>query len=105
VSPLMKSSVISVSGRPNAQEKYSEFVQAGIGNPLIWDDLDGRSLLGVEGFADGLRHLVTETQQIREILKGQRFVGRPNLGKLFHREARQSIQGAFHHQSCYSARL
>ena len=38
--------------------KYSEFAQAGIGGPSIWDDLEAQSLLGVEGFAEGLRHLV-----------------------------------------------
>ena len=69
--------------RANALEKYCEFVQAGIGNPSIWDDLEAQSLLGVEEFAEGLRHLVTEKQQIREIPKGQRFVGRPSLKKLF----------------------
>jgi hypothetical protein len=37
----------------------------------------------VEGFAEGLRHLVKDKQQIREIPKGQRFVGRPSLKKLF----------------------
>ncbi len=41
VSPLMKYSVIS-SAEGNAQEKYCEFVQAGIGNPSIWDDLEAR---------------------------------------------------------------
>jgi hypothetical protein len=52
--------------KANAQENYSEFVQAGIGNPSIWDDLQAQSLLEVEGFAEGLRHLVTEKQQIRD---------------------------------------
>jgi hypothetical protein len=41
--------------------------------------------LGVEGFAEGLRHLVREKQRIREIPKGQRFVGRPTLETLFAR--------------------
>ena len=66
-----------------AHEKYRGFVQDGIGSPSIWDHLKAQSLLGVEGFAEGLRHLVTEKQQIREIPKGQRFVGRPSLEKLF----------------------
>ncbi len=66
-------------------EKYCEFVQAGIDSPSIWADLEAQSLLGVEGFAEGLRHLVTEKQQLREIPKGQRFVGRPTLEKLFSR--------------------
>jgi hypothetical protein len=35
------------------QEKYSEFVQARIGNPSNWDDLESQSLLGIEGFAGG----------------------------------------------------
>jgi putative transposase len=50
--------------KANAQEKYSKFVQAGIGNPSIWDNLKAKSLLGVEGFAEELRHLVTGEQQI-----------------------------------------
>ena len=66
-----------------AHEKYCEFVQAGIASPSIWENLKAQSLLGVEGFAEGLRHLVTKRQQIREIPKGQRFVGRPTLEKLF----------------------
>src|SRR5262245_20394929 len=74
--------------RAVAQEKYCEFVQAGIGSPSIWDDLEAQSLLGVEGFAVGLRHLVTEKQQIREIPKGQRFVGRPTMEKLFSQKSR-----------------
>jgi REP-associated tyrosine transposase len=69
--------------KASAQEKYREFVQAGIGSPSLWDDLKAQSLLGVEGFAEGLRHLVSEKQQIQEIPKGQRFVGRPSLEKLF----------------------
>jgi putative transposase len=74
--------------RAIAQEKYCEFVQAGIGSPSIWDDLEAQSLLGVEGFAEGLRHLVTEKQQLREIPKGQRFVGRPTMEKLFSQKSR-----------------
>jgi putative transposase len=66
-----------------AQEKYREFVQDGIGSQSIWEELEAQSLLGVEGFAEGLRHLVTEKQQIREIPAGQRFAGRPTLEKLF----------------------
>ena len=82
--------ILSHFGRRKAiaQDKYCEFVQAGIDRPSIWDDLQAQSLLGVEGFAEGLRHLVTEKQQIREIPKGQRFVGRPTLEKLFSQNRR-----------------
>ncbi|MEX0806523.1 MAG: transposase [Candidatus Binatia bacterium] len=74
--------------KPIAQGKYSEFVQAGIDSPSIWDNLEAQSLLGAEGFAEGLRHWVTEKQQVREIPKGQRFVGRPTLAKLFSQRSR-----------------
>jgi hypothetical protein len=80
---LMKSCLTVRQRQASAQERYSAFVQAGIGNPSIWESLQAQSLLGVEGFAEGLRHLVVEKQQIREIPKGQRFVGRPSLEKLF----------------------
>ena len=66
-----------------SQKKYYQFVQAGIANPSIWDSLEAQCLLGVEGFAEGLRRHVTGREKIREIPKGQRFVGRPTLEKLF----------------------
>jgi hypothetical protein len=69
--------------KASARQRYGEFVQAGIDTPSIWENLEGQSLLGVEGFAEGLRHLVREKQQVREIPKGQRFAGRPSLKKLF----------------------
>jgi REP element-mobilizing transposase RayT len=82
---LTADEVLSHFGRrkASAQAKYCEFVQAGIGSPSIWDDLEAQSLLGVEGFAEGLRHHVTGKKKIREIPKGQRFVGRPTLERLF----------------------
>jgi putative transposase len=54
----------------------------------IWDNPQAQSLLGVEGFAEGLRPLVREKQQVREIPKGQRFVGRPSLKRLFSEQSR-----------------
>ena len=51
--------------RAVAQEKYCEFIQAGIGSPSIWQELEAQSLLGVEG-----------------------FVGRPSLEKLFSQKSR-----------------
>ena len=71
--------------RAAAPEKYREFIQDGIDSRSIWEELEAQSLLGVEGFAEGLRHLVAEKQQMREIPKGQRFAGRPTLEKLFPR--------------------
>jgi putative transposase len=71
--------------RAPAQQNYRDFVLDGIGSNSIWEGLQAQSLLGVEGFAEGLRHLVVGKRQIREIPKGQRFAGRPTLAKLFAR--------------------
>ncbi|HEX2227105.1 MAG TPA: addiction module toxin RelE, partial [Candidatus Binatia bacterium] len=71
--------------RAAVQEKYRDFVQDAIGSRSIWEELEAQTLLGVEGFAEGLRHLLNEKQEVREIPKGQRFAGRPTLEKLFAR--------------------
>jgi hypothetical protein len=68
--------------RRKAQEKYREYVMEGIGD-TIWDKLEAQSLLGVEGFAEALREHVTGKETIQEIPKGQRFLGRLSLKKLF----------------------
>ncbi len=72
-----------------ARRNYAEFVQAGIGSASIWDGLEAQSLLGVEGFAEGLRQHVTGKRKIREIPKGQRYAGRPTLEKIFSSRIRQ----------------
>src|SRR5262245_36741225 len=79
----MKSSVILIRNRANAPKNYLKLFRPESATLQSGYDLQAQSLLGIEGFAEGLRHLVTEKQQIREIPKGQRFVGRPSLEKLF----------------------
>jgi putative transposase len=64
------------------QAKYREFVQAGIAGGSIWEGLKG-SLLGSEGFVERLVGYVRGREEIQEIPKGQRYVGRPSLEKLF----------------------
>jgi putative transposase len=66
-----------------AREKYREFVRDGIVRRSLWDDLKGQSLLGEEGFVEGLLPYVAEKRDIAEIPKGQRYVGRPSLEALF----------------------
>lgn len=69
--------------RSRAQEKYREFVGDGIERASLWNDLKGQSLLGVEGFVEGLLPHLTEKIEVREIPRGQRYVGRPTLEQLF----------------------
>ena len=77
--------------KAQAQEKYRAFVSDGIGEESFWEGLTGQSLLGVEGFVEGLLPHVMGKMKIREIPKGQRYIGRPSLEELFrtaaHRKA------------------
>ena len=69
--------------KTQAQERYREFISNGIDGGSLWDELKGQSLLGVEGFVNGLLPHVSGKMKIRQIPKGQRYVGRPSLGQLF----------------------
>jgi hypothetical protein len=73
----------------NAQKRYSEFAQAGIGNPSIWADLQAQSLLGVEGFADGLRHLAQRPTIRRAAEFGEANIPRP--GKVSRTSSAEAI--------------
>jgi hypothetical protein len=66
-----------------AQQKYREFVESGIEKASIWEELRAQSLLGIEGFAEALLDHIRGKSEIREIPKGQQFLGRPSLQKLF----------------------
>lgn len=69
--------------KATAQEKYRRYVQEGIAQNSIWENLEAQSLLGVEGFAEALRPHVSGKVKMKEIPKGQRLMGRPSLDKLF----------------------
>jgi hypothetical protein len=59
-------------------------VQEGIGKKVsIWDELRGQSLLGAEEFVERLLPYVEEKREIREVPKGQRYLGKPPLNELF----------------------
>ncbi|MBM4261080.1 MAG: transposase [Deltaproteobacteria bacterium] len=73
--------------RRDAQRKYRQFVREGIGRPSIWEKLAAHSLLGEEGFAEGLKGYVRGYETITEIPRGQRLIGRPSLKQLFGAES------------------
>lgn len=71
------------SKRTLAQKRYREFVREGIGQESIWGQVKGQSLLGEENFVDRLLGYVKGYEQVKEIPKEQRYLGRPSLGDLF----------------------
>jgi len=71
------------SGRKVAQKKYCEFVSEGKMKESIWEEVRGQSLLGDDKFIEKVLRHVKGKEQIKEIPKKQRYVGRPGLEALF----------------------
>jgi hypothetical protein len=69
--------------RATAQRRYCEFVREGIGQESIWKKVEGQSLLGKAKFVEELSRYVKGKEQIKEIPRKQRYVGRPELETLF----------------------
>ncbi len=69
--------------KKQAEKKYREFVEAGIGEKTIWQDVKGQCLLGEEEFAESLIDYVKGYRDIKEIPKSQRYADRPRLNVLF----------------------
>jgi hypothetical protein len=71
------------SNRKTAQERYKEFVQDGLKKKSPWKELKGQILLGDEKFVEKFRGIFTGKEQIKEIPRSQRYIGRPTLQDLF----------------------
>jgi len=71
------------SDRRIAQKKYCEFVREGMGQESIWKELKGQSFLGEDKFVEKFLRHIKGSEQIKEIPKKQRYVGRPKLEVLF----------------------
>ena len=84
---------------------YREFINDGINGPSIWDDLKGQVLLGSDDFVDRISHMLDpDKENMIEIPRVQRYVGRPSLEELFRnivdadrRRTRQLTLEAYHH--------
>lgn len=69
-----------------AERKYKEFVEAGIGEKGIWEDVKGQSILGSEEFVEKLIGYIKGHEDIKEIPKSQRYINRPALKEIFKKE-------------------
>jgi len=69
--------------RRTARREYVKFVMAGTGKESIWKDLKGQVLLGGEGFIERFLPILSKKEGFKEIPRKQRFLKRPELGKIF----------------------
>jgi len=70
------------SKRRQSEKKYSEFVMAGIGEEKIWKDVKGQSILGEDEFIKRFLNHVKGYEEVKEIPKNQRYIGRLGLAEL-----------------------
>jgi len=78
------------SRRGKAQEKYKEFVEAGLSRDRLMEKVKAQSILGDDDFVEKLIGYVRGYQDIREIPRSQRYIKRPKLDELFDMKARSN---------------
>jgi putative transposase len=69
--------------KEKAEQEYRQFMRWGIGKESIWKGVKGQSLLGEEGFVNGLIDHLRKHKDVPEIPKSQRYAARPVLEKIF----------------------
>lgn len=72
--------------KTTAQRQYQQFIYAGSGKESPFDDVKEGIILGFPQFIDWIREMQDGKETVREVPRGQRFVGRPSLDDLFDRE-------------------
>ena len=73
--------------KKQAEGRYRDFIRIGIGGPSIWRSMKGQSLLGENEYASRLMKYVKGYQDIKEIPRMQRYIGRPSLKALLKRDS------------------
>jgi REP element-mobilizing transposase RayT len=68
-----------------AEKRYREFVEAGIGKKDLWKEVKNQSILGKKEFVEGLIRYVKGLEDIKEIPRRQRYANRPNLETFFNK--------------------
>jgi len=79
--------------RKLAEERYREFVRAGVSKRGIWSEVKGQSILGEEKFSEEMVGYVKGVRDITEIPRMQRYLDRPKLEELLEILTRKRQQG------------
>lgn len=73
--------------QPDARNQYRRFVADGIDDDQSpWSELSGQILLGTESFIQRVRNLREEQEELSEIPRLQRQIGRPSLEQIFYND-------------------
>ncbi len=69
--------------RSKAEQEYRQFVNRGIGEKTIWQEVKGQVILGEDEFVDSLVAHLKKHKHAPEIPRSQRYANRPLLDKIF----------------------
>ena len=74
----------NVLKRFDGLEEYKKYINLGVGDSDVWEDLKGGIVLGSIAFAEKIREYIKkERKESISINKKERYVGRPSLDKIF----------------------
>lgn len=79
--------------RAKAEKEYRQFVNWGIGQETIWNEVKGQAILGEDVFVDSLVAHLKKNKDIPEIPKSQRYANRPALDKIFSESILKDTRG------------
>jgi len=77
--------------KKQGEVKYRKFVKEGIGGEKIWKDVKCQILLGKDDFVAKFKNHLKGNDNLEEIPKSQRYMGRPLLGDIFKKEVDKNI--------------
>jgi len=87
--------------RNTAIRRYIEFVREGVGQPPVWDALQGQVFLGSEAFVERMRAQLAETD-LREVPRAQTRRAPPPLERFTYTDDRQAGMVAAYRTGAYS---
>lgn len=108
---LTREWILSQFGKsmPEAQSRYQNYVTAGLTDiDKPWERVKGQLVFGGELFHFDIREKLTESQNIREIKRAQRFAARPSLSSLLpphitgHKMLRNRVMATAHTDHGYT---
>jgi REP element-mobilizing transposase RayT len=78
---------------PESRRLYRQFVKEGmVAKETPWEKLSGQVILGTEGFIQQVKEMIGNREEILEIPRTQRHVGRPDVAGIFPAEMEISKQ-------------
>ncbi len=75
--------------RARAQQRFADFVAAGVGQPPVWDGLRHQVFLGGEAFVERVTRALSADARSPEVPRGQRRAAAPALAEFAQRYARR----------------